>query len=237
LGGAVVRSAGELATNTYVRGQTALATRPLLARRLLTAGVAANFADDAALAYTALTGDAQAQAAAYTAYQIGAADGYLPFADVFAAGKILAGRRFSLTTCTITDALDGVGWLGGKLYGEQRLKALASYLDRRGVHVVIGDEYLPRGKAAGFQILPDGQPQFTLGTNPTEYQVWHELSHYLHYRQIGLEAYRALPRSRAWHAAEQFVFDMLERPGRWNRLNFEEQQHAIDYIERIGGFR
>jgi RHS repeat-associated protein len=103
-GGAVVRSAGELATNTYVRGQTALATRPLLARRLLTAGVAANFADDAALAYTALTGDAQAQAAAYTAYQIGAADGHLPFADVFAAGKILfSGRnrcwseKFSLT--------------------------------------------------------------------------------------------------------------------------------------------
>ena len=37
---------------------------------------------------------------------------------------------------------------------------------------------------------------------------------------------------------EQFVFDMLENsPRRWNNLNFDQQQHAIDYIYRVGGFR
>ncbi len=39
---------------------------------------------------------------------------------------------------------------------------------------------------------------------------------------------------------EQFVFDMLENYNRrWYQLNFEEQQHAIDYIQSKlgGGFR
>jgi len=68
--------------------------------------------------------------------------------------------------------------------------------------------------------------------------VWHELSHYIHFKHIGKEAYMALSRSAKYNAAEQFVFDMLENsPKRWNALTYEEQQHAIDYIENNGGFR
>jgi len=77
-----------------------------------------------------------------------------------------------------------------------------------------------------------------LGSHPTYYEVWHELSHYIQYRRIGKEVYMALPRSSDYNTPEQFVFDMLENsPKRWNALTYEEQQHAIDYIERIEGFR
>jgi hypothetical protein len=73
-----------------------------------------------------------------------------------------------------------------------------------------------------------------LGSNPTEYQVTHELGHYVHYRKIGAEAYWELPRTERWNASEQVVFDMLEHPARWKKLNAEEQAHAIRYIEKVG---
>ncbi|MNI70824.1 hypothetical protein D3C73_1266600 [compost metagenome] len=34
-----------------------------------------------------------------------------------------------------------------------------------------------------------------LRSNPTQYEVWHELSHYIQYRNIGKEAYSKLPRT------------------------------------------
>ena len=41
-----------------------------------------------------------------------------------------------------------------------------------------------------------------------------------------------------FNKAEQVVFDFFENsPKRWNDLTHEEQQHMIEYIERIGGFR
>jgi hypothetical protein len=68
--------------------------------------------------------------------------------------------------------------------------------------------------------------------------VWHELSHFRQYQKLGRDAYLDLPRTKDFNAPEQFVFDMLENsPKRWNSLNFDEQQHAIRYIENIGGFR
>ena len=70
--------------------------------------------------------------------------------------------------------------------------------------------------------------------NPTQYEVWHELSHFRQFQGIGPEAYGNLSRVQK----EQFVFDLLNNlTKRWNGLNFEQQQHAIDYIQRIGGIR
>jgi len=83
-----------------------------------------------------------------------------------------------------------------------------------------------------------GSGRLVLRNNPTKYEVWHELGHFRQYQKLGKEAYLGLPRTRAFNASEQFVFDLLENsPKRWNGLNFQQQQHAIDYIERIGGFR
>ena len=99
----------------------------------------------------------------------------------------------------------------------------------------VGDEFVPDGMAGGF--ARDGS-QLVLRSNPTRYEVYHELGHFRQFQQIGREAYQALPRSTRFNAPEQHVFDLLENSSkRWNSFNFNEQQHAIDYIEHIGGFR
>ena len=64
------------------------------------------------------------------------------------------------------------------------------------------------------------------------------MSHYLQFKSVGKDEYMNLPRSLKFNAPEQFVFDKLENsPKRWNSLTFEEQQHAISYIESVGGMR
>ena len=134
-----------------------------------------------------------------------------------------------------TDYIDDVGRLGGQIYSPEKLAQLEQYLARRGVTLKVGDEFLKQGKAGGF--ARDGS-ELILRNNPTQYEVWHELAHFTQYRKIGPEAYLTLPRSLTYNAPEQFVFDLLENsPRRWNALNLQERQHAIDYIERIGGFR
>ena len=130
---------------------------------------------------------------------------------------------------------DDIGRLGGKLYSAKKLAQLEEYLAKRGIELRVGDQYVPYGKAGGF----DSQNGVLfLKNNPTNYEVWHELSHFRQYQKIGREEYLSLPRTKDFNAPEQFVFDMLENsPKRWDALNFDEQQHAIKYIERIGGFR
>ena len=65
----------------------------------------------------------------------------------------------------------------------------------------------------------------------------------LQWKNIGPKEYRGLPRwspgNPIQDVPEQFVFDLLEnsKDRRWYRLNFDEQQHAIDYVERRGGLR
>lgn len=103
--------------------------------------------------------------------------------------------------------------------------------------MLVGDEFLPANKAGGFDYNSPGRPTLRLRSNPTEYEVWHELGHYIHYRRIGAEAYRNLSRTAQWNAAEQFVFDMLNSTRRWSKLNEAEQMHANQYIEDMGGFR
>lgn len=140
------------------------------------------------------------------------------------------------------DFLEQTGRLGGVLYGERRLALLKQYLHRRGVDLFVGDEYLDFGQAGGFAIYqdPGRRPAILLGTNPTQYEVWHELSHYLHYRRIGREAYLKLPRSPNGIRvdAEQFVFDMLENnERRWFGFTDDERIHASTYILENGGIR
>jgi len=139
------------------------------------------------------------------------------------------------TKTSSTDFIDDVGRRGGILYSPKKLLQLDSYLEKRGVKLKVGDKHVPLGKAGGFN---SEKGILFLRSNPTNYEVWHEVSHFRQYQKIGKEAYLNLPRTKNFNAPEQFVFDMLENSQkRWNALNFEEQQHAIRYIESIGGFR
>ena len=93
------------------------------------------------------------------------------------------------------------------------------------------------GKAGSFVTYPDGSARLLLKADPTNQLVWHELGHFIQWRRIGSDAYRALPRSTSFNAPEQFVFDLLERPDRWRRLTPEFRIHSAEYIEEAGGFR
>lgn len=121
------------------------------------------------------------------------------------------------------------------MYSPKKLSQLKGYFGKRGIELRVGDEHVPYNNSGGFN---SEKGVLFLRDNPTNYEVWHELSHFRQYQKIGREAYLDLPRTRYFNAPEQFVFDMLENsPKRWNALNFDEQQHAIRYIESVGGFR
>lgn len=109
------------------------------------------------------------------------------------------------------------------------VKVLGRYLEKRGITLKVGDRFVPEGAGGAFDSF---ERQMLLRENPTRYEVTHELSHYIQYRNLGPSAYQALSR----RAKEQFVFDMLERsPARWGKLIYAEQQEAIDYILSLGG--
>lgn len=143
---------------------------------------------------------------------------------------------------SIIDYIDETPRLNGTLYDSKKLKQLESYLSKRGIELKVGDEFLPPGKAGGFDAVTG---RLYLKSNPTQYEVWHELSHYIQYQQLGKEAYLNLPRTagiemdlNVFNAPEQFVYDMLSNsPRRWGLLSFEEQMHANWYITNYGGIR
>ena len=133
------------------------------------------------------------------------------------------------------------GRLGGELYDSGRLAKLNNYLERRGVALKVGDEFLPPGKGGGFLAKQDGSAELILRSNPTQYEVWHELGHFRHWRNVGPDRYRGLQR---WSRAnpvqdihEQHVFDLLENGRHWDLLNDGQRRHAVDYIYDRGGIR
>ena len=83
----------------------------------------------------------------------------------------------------------------------------------------VGSASLEPGKAGAFRAAPDGTARLLLKADPTSELVWHELGHFIQWRRLGSDAYRALPRSTSFNAPEQFVFDLLEQPTRWYRRN------------------
>jgi len=123
--------------------------------------------------------------------------------------------------------------VGGQPYGKRRLDLLKRYLDKRGVDLVI-DENAVGGR---FIVSRTGRPQFVVGPNSRTESVWHELGHYIHWRRVGgSEKYLALPREFGNNVPEQFVFDLLQQPTRWERLSPEYRLRSVEYIvEDWGG--
>ena len=148
------------------------------------------------------------------------ADGYRKSADTL--------TRMSNSIKNAPNSVDNlVGRMGGELYGRQRLGSLTRYLERRGIDLRIG-------KSNSFKVFPgDKRPVLTLKRNPTEYEVWHELSHYLHFNRVGKSQYLSYLRRPGVNIPEAEVFRSLA--GRWNKLNAKQQQHAIEYLRDTWG--
>ena len=123
---------------------------------------------------------------------------------------------------------------GGQLYiqnDRDHLRKLANYLARRSVRLDVS----PSVTRASFRALDDGTAVISVPPDVTNETVWHELGHFIHWRRVGPEQYRNLSRDFGNNVPEQFVFDLLERPARWNRLSPEYRELMVDYIENVYG--
>lgn len=120
---------------------------------------------------------------------------------------------------------------GGLPYGERRLALLEKYLARRGVTLVLD----PNAIGGSFSTLENGTAILRLPVNLPAEIVWHELGHFILWRRFGTEAYRRLPRVYGNNVPEQFVFDLLQCPDRWDRLTPEYRLRMVDYIENFWG--
>ena len=130
------------------------------------------------------------------------------------------------------------GRLGGERYPSEKLQTLGNYLGRRGITLEIDSPRL-RPSTSGYFDATTG----TLGlrSDATNYEVWHELWHFIQYRRLGKDAYLGQTRDTVaklkGNEPEQFVFDRLENSRRWWNLTEDERGHARWYIEFAGGFR
>ena len=161
----------------------------------------------------------------------------LGFGTVGSLGR--AGMRAGFTTADFAGKIPEVGTrlygVGGLLYGTERLGNLGRYLSRRSVTLVLDADIELAGNAGAFIAHRNGTARLLLRTDPTAELVWHELSHFVQWRRVGPEAYMRFPRMSGNHVPEQFVFDLLQRPIRWDRLSPGYRLHMVDYIERLGG--
>jgi hypothetical protein len=103
------------------------------------------------------------------------------------------------------------------------------------VRLEVGSPDLPFGKAGEFKAYADGTARLLLKADPTHDVVWHELSHFIQWKSVGPEAYRSLPRVFGNNVPEQFVFNMLDQPGRWSRLSPEYRIHMVKHITETWG--
>lgn len=125
--------------------------------------------------------------------------------------------------------------LGGKAYGAEKLGTLQKYLAKRGVKLEVDSADLPWGKAGAFIADESGAARLLVKSGVTHDVMWHELSHFRQWKQLGPEKFMALPRVTGNHVPEQFVFDMLNTPTRWTRLSPEYRVHMVKGIEKLGG--
>ena len=131
---------------------------------------------------------------------------------------------------------DELWTVGGTPYSGVQLARLKNYLENRGVMLIV-DSADPRlaGRAGAFRALSGNTGLLLLENGVASQTVWHELAHYLQWRSMGSEAYMALPRLYGNHAPEMFVFEMLQRPGRWHRLSNSYRDSMLEYIEDTWG--
>jgi hypothetical protein len=79
------------------------------------------------------------------------------------------------------------------------------------------------------------QPVFKVSADVSHDLIWHELGHFIQWRRLGNAACYNLPRFYGNNVPEQFVFDLLHRPGRWLRLSSLFKKASLRYIREVGG--
>jgi RHS repeat-associated protein len=128
--------------------------------------------------------------------------------------------------------------VAGELYGAERLEKLAQYLAERDVELVPNADALLDSVStpieqvnARLQVFEDETAKLYLRSDPTRYEVWHELGHYLDFRDMGYDAFIRAGDTQL----EQNVYDLLRSPRRWPMLDLFEQDSADLYVLRRGG--
>lgn len=100
---------------------------------------------------------------------------------------------------------------------------LVNYLERRGIYV-----YCSKGNPR-FVGKWDGTGEIYLPENPTILQVKHELSHYLDFKNLGVDEYVKLSR----HDRELLVLERLQRNRIWADLNDLEKNFSKNYVDSL----
>ncbi len=125
-----------------------------------------------------------------------------------------------------------IGRMGGRIVPVTVLKRVERRLLRDKVAIHRDSDRLLRGRAATgiFRVYKDGSAAIFLRSDPTHYEVMHELMHYHHFKDMGAQPFSKEPLLNR----EQYVYDAL-RARYWKSLNAMERQHAIAYIRSLGG--
>jgi len=111
------------------------------------------------------------------------------------------------------------------------------YLEKRGIHVY-GTEGNPKfvgmwDVGCGMWDVGcgmwDGTGQIYLPEAPTVLQVKHELSHYLDFKNLGVQEYVKLSR----YKRELLVLERLQKNKIWSELNDLEREFSVGYVEGL----
>ena len=124
------------------------------------------------------------------------------------------------------------GRMGGRIVSVAILKRVERRLLRDKIVIYRNSDRFLRGRAATgiFRVYKDGSAAIFLRSDPTHYEVMHELMHCRHFKDIGPPLFSQEPLL----SREQYVYDAL-RTRYWKSLNAMEQQHAKAYIRSLGG--
>ena len=88
-----------------------------------------------------------------------------------------------------------------------------------------------------FRVLPNGEMEINLRTNPTYYELLHEMQHYEHAVELGPRNWasnRNAPGGELW--AEQAAYNRLKKSDHWQHFTPEEIADAQNYIMTLGGY-
>ena len=142
-------------------------------------------------------------------------------------GNLVAGRWVDDVGPRVLDSASSTNRLSGRLYGPQRIAALRRYLDRNNVDLILDS------KESTFVAKAFGRHELHLRSDPTFYEVYHELQHYRHLKGVGFRAFAKTSEP----LREQYVYDQLRRSRHfWNSiLNQKERDDAFLYILTKGG--
>lgn len=122
--------------------------------------------------------------------------------------------------------------VAGALYDSAKLQRLGNYLRRDGIELVLNaDARLNAQNAAGmFRALPSGSGQLYLPSNPTVSEVYHELSHYLHFKSLDFNLAKYSKVGRFGREGE--VYQRLIKNRQWKTFRpLEQEQHFNSWMK------